>query len=256
MKSQFLTDRGQIRSVNEDAGGIYFNRANQLLAIVADGMGGHQAGEVASEMATDIVREAWESSEQFTAAERVEQWLSEVIENMNRSIYEYSSENEQYEGMGTTIVITVCTDDFTTIAHIGDSRCYLLNERGFTQMTEDHSLVNELVRSGEISKGDAQSHPRKNILLKALGTEQSVRADIKSISWENDNKLLLCSDGLTNELSDEELVEHLERDESLEQIANELLSLANDRGGEDNITLAIIEKVSETEVTEKGDDLC
>lgn len=256
MKGQFLTDRGQIRSVNEDAGGIYFNRANQLLAIVADGMGGHQAGEVASKMATDIVKEAWEQTDEFTEAGRVEVWLEEIIEKMNESIYEYSFEKKQYEGMGTTIVITVCTSDFTTIAHIGDSRCYLLNEQGFNQMTEDHSLVNELVRSGEISKGDAESHPRKNILLKALGTARKVKADIKSISWEENDKLLLCSDGLTNEISDDELVNYLSRDESLTNIANELLQLANERGGEDNITLAIIEKENHHESTEVGDDEC
>src|SRR5699024_9651312 len=138
--------------------------------------------------------------------------LKTIIEEMNQSIYEYSIENKEYEGMGTTIVIAVCTDEFTTIAHIGDSRCYLLNDQGFTQMTEDHSLVNELVRSGQISKGDAEYHPRKNILLKAVGTEQAVRADVTSVSWEYGNKLLLCSDGLTNEISDQELVSHLQSD--------------------------------------------
>lgn len=256
MKGQFLTDRGQIRSVNEDAGGIFFNRANQLLAIVADGMGGHQAGEVASEMATDIIKNAWKKTDKFSAADKVEQWLTKKINKMNESIYNYSQKNKEYEGMGTTVVITACTDDFTTIAHIGDSRCYLLNERGFTQMTEDHSLVNELVRSGEISKGDARSHPRKNILLKALGTEQVVKADIKSISWENNNKLLLCSDGLTNELSDDELLEYLQLDESIEVVTSKLIDLANERGGEDNITLAIIEKDSEPQISEAGDDQC
>lgn len=256
MRGQFLTDRGQIRSVNEDAGGIYFNRANQLLAIVADGMGGHKAGEVASEMATNIVKKAWKQTDKFTTAEKVENWLKDVIVMMNDSIYEYAIENKEYEGMGTTVVMTVCTEQFTTIAHIGDSRCYLLNDQGFRQMTEDHSLVNELVRSGEISKGDAQSHPRKNILLKALGTEQSVRADIKSISWEVENKLLLCSDGLTNELTDEELVEHLQKDEPLEEIANKLLTLANEKGGEDNITLAIVVKDSDNHLSGVGDDEC
>lgn len=255
MKGQFLTDRGQKRSINEDSGGIFFNRANQLLAIVADGMGGHQAGEVASEMATETIKEAWEDADLFTEAEEVETWLKEIITKANESIYNYSTERKEYEGMGTTIVITVCTNDFTTIAHIGDSRCYLLNECGFTQMTEDHSLVNELVRSGEISKGDAQSHPRKNILLRALGTEQAVEADITSISWEIDDKLLLCSDGLTNELTDDELVEHLMLEESVDTIAEQLLSLANERGGEDNITLAIIKKTSlVSPQTEEGDD--
>jgi len=155
--------------------------------------------------------------------------------------------------MGTTVVISVCTNDFVTIAHIGDSRCYLLNENNFEQLTNDHSLVNELIRTGQISKIDAEQHPRKNVLLKAVGTEETVQADIETINWEENNRVLLCSDGLTNKLSDGEIERYLRDIKNMSDLAKELIHLANERGGEDNITLAIIEK---TLSDQEGDTPC
>ena len=128
-----------------------------------------------------------------------------------------------------------------TIANIGDSRCYLLNETGFNQVTEDHSLVNELVRTGQISREDAEHHPRKNVLLRALGTEKTVDMDIKTIIFEEGDILLLCSDGLSNKVNEKELSAILTNEDPLEQKASTLISLANENGGEDNITLAIVE---------------
>ena len=241
MKGQFLTDRGQIRSHNEDSGGFFHNPFNQYLAIIADGMGGHQAGDIASQVATSIIREKWQESNNFNVPEEAEAWLKEKVLEINKSIYDQSNQNEAYQGMGTTVVISICTDDFITIAHIGDSRCYMLNENGFKQMTEDHSLVNELIRSGEISVEDAEYHPRKNVLLRALGTEEQVVSDVQSISWEIGDKLLLCSDGLTNKLADDELGELLHSDYSIEETGQKMVDLANERGGEDNISLVIVE---------------
>lgn len=253
MKGQFLTDRGLIRSHNEDSGGIFLNAKNQYLAIIADGMGGHQAGDVASQLATSIMKEKWQESSNFNMPEEAEVWLKEKILEINKSIYEQSKQNESYQGMGTTVVISICTDEFITIAHIGDSRCYMLNESGFKQMTEDHSLVNELVRSGEISAEDAEYHPRKNVLLKALGTEDEIVSDVRSISWDIGDKLLLCSDGLTNKLSDDELAALLCSDNNLEETGQKMVGLANERGGEDNISLVIVEhKV----VAEEGETPC
>src|SRR5690625_3434509 len=133
MKGQFLTDRGQIRSHNEDSGGFFHNPFNQYLAIIADGMGGHQAGDIASQVATSIIREKWQESNNFNVPEEAEAWLKEKVLEINKSIYDQSKQNEDYQGMGTTVVISICTDDFITIAHIGDSRCYMLNENGFKQ---------------------------------------------------------------------------------------------------------------------------
>ena len=250
----FLTDRGQIRSHNEDAGGIFFNDNGALLAVIADGMGGHQAGDVASSLATTLIQSKWQAEKALSHPKEVEQWLHQTIAAINKEIFEYSKGKEECHGMGTTIVITVCMASFVTIAHIGDSRCYLQNEDGFKQVTEDHSLVNELVRVGQISKDDAEHHPRKNVLLKALGTEVQVDADIRTIEWEKGNVLLLCSDGLTNKLSDSELQRFIAQTEDLQDSGKQLVDLANERGGEDNISLALIRY--DQEVLEAGDNEC
>lgn len=240
MYGRFITDRGQVRSVNEDAGGIYANSSGQLLTIVADGMGGHKAGEVASDLMVFSIKEFWEHSEEIQTPGQAEEWLTKTLERINTIIYQKSLKAEKYTGMGTTAVISICTDDYVTVANIGDSRCYLLNESGFLQITDDHSYVNELVRTGQISVEDAEQHPKKNLLLRAIGTEETVKSDVKSISWDQKDKLLLCSDGLTNKVSDDEIASLLRSNDSISVISKKLIEIANERGGEDNITLAII----------------
>ena len=163
------------------------------LAIVADGMGGHRAGDVASKMTVTNLQELWEKSEGIQTADQAEEWLKKHILQVNKLIYEHSKNNEECEGMGTTIEAVITTDRFTTVAHVGDSRSYILNDSGFQQLTEDHTLVNELVRSGQITKEDAEFHPRKNVILRALGTELDVKVDVKTIMFEEGDCLLLCS---------------------------------------------------------------
>lgn len=253
MLGYYRTDRGKVRSVNEDAVGIFYNKGNQLLAIVADGMGGHQAGEVASNLAIVVAKEQWEKNITIQNPAEAEEWIQDLIEEMNQKIYEYSLENKEYEGMGTTVVITICLPDTITVAHVGDSRCYLYGEHQLKQVTEDHSLVNELIRTGQISKVDAEIHPRKNVLLRALGTEQTTKIDTKTIHWNVDERLLICSDGLTNKVNDDELSFYIDQKNKVDLIMEELIDLANERGGEDNITLAIIENKS---LTEAGDAPC
>ncbi|WP_174495553.1 Stp1/IreP family PP2C-type Ser/Thr phosphatase [Salirhabdus euzebyi] len=241
MLGSFLTDTGHVRSHNEDAGGIYLNKDRQILAIVADGMGGHSAGDVASALVTASLHKEWEKVGRIGSPEEAEEWLSEQIKIANRDILNYAIEHEECRGMGTTVVAAICASDFITIGHIGDSRGYLSNSHGFKQITEDHSLVNELVRSGQLSKEDAEHHPRKHVLLKALGTEEKVGIDVKTIGWEENNYLLLCSDGLTNKVEDNELHQYIIEEDSIEESCNKLINLANERGGEDNITLAIVQ---------------
>jgi protein phosphatase len=253
MKGQFLTDQGKVRNHNEDAGGIFYNLSGQFLAIIADGMGGHQAGDVASQMAISLMEEKWEQQNELHSPEEAEQWLSAVISEINHAIYSYGLQKPECEGMGTTVVITICTTEFVTVAHIGDSRCYMLSGSRFTRLTEDHSLVNELVRSGQISKDAAEQHPRKNVLLKALGTEEQITSDLESVSWEQGYKLLLCSDGLTNKVSDQELKELLSSENDLREIGESMVQLANDRGGEDNISLILIHYDASTKA---GENTC
>ncbi|MFS0823658.1 Stp1/IreP family PP2C-type Ser/Thr phosphatase [Bacillus sp. 1P02SD] len=247
MKSFFLTNRGKVRQINEDSCGVYHNKDGQILAVVADGMGGHLAGDVASHMTTSQLQSYWEASEKLTTSELAERWLEEHILKINSNLFTHSQENEECKGMGTTIVAAICTDLFTTVAHIGDSRCYCLNSHGFQQITEDHSLVNELVRSGHISKEDAEHHPRKNVVLRALGTEANVQMDLKTLILEEGDMLLICSDGLSNKVSEVELKSILESDDSIEKRCEKLVQLANDNGGEDNITLVIVDYTSESE---------
>jgi PPM family protein phosphatase len=241
MKAVFKTDRGKIRQHNEDNGGIYENASGQRLAIVADGMGGHRAGDVASQMASENIGVRWEKSPDIQTAEQAEEWLKTTIEEVNTLLYEHANAESECEGMGTTVVAAICTNRFATILNVGDSRGYILNESGFQQLTDDHSLVNELVRQGEISKEDAEHHPMKNVVLRALGTEPSIKMDIMTIMFEEGDKLFLCSDGLSNKVTELEMKETLLQDVSFEEQAKQLIDLANQYGGEDNITLIIIE---------------
>ncbi|MBM7552810.1 Stp1/IreP family PP2C-type Ser/Thr phosphatase [Thalassobacillus pellis] len=240
MNGYFLTDKGQVRNHNEDAGGLFINNNQQTLAVVADGMGGHRAGDVASEMATSNLHKTWQTATRMDSPDKAEEWLQQAIAQVNETIFSHSEQNDDCKGMGTTVVAAICTSEFVSIAHIGDSRCYLANQYGFKQVTEDHSLVNELVRSGQITREDAEQHPRKNVLLKALGTERNVTVDTHSLEWEKGDILLLCSDGLTNKLDDNELYELVKNSQEPENVAEKLVHVANDRGGEDNITLVLV----------------
>lgn len=240
MRGTFLTDRGRVRSHNEDAGGIYYNSTNQLLAVIADGMGGHQAGDVASKMAITQIDKQWKNTKKFEKPNEIEEWLQNTIQEINKAIYEHAQNNQECEGMGTTLVIVVHIDEFLTVAHIGDSRCYLLNQDKLKQVTEDHSLVNALVQSGQISRDDAKHHPRKNVVLRALGSELQVDADIKTISIDENEKILLATDGLTDKILDEELFEIINKHDDIHLACQELIDLANNRGGEDNISLILL----------------
>lgn len=240
MEGRFFTDRGNVRNHNEDAGGIFLNVNNQPLLIVADGMGGHKAGDVASDMTISMIKELWEDVDYFSTPEMIEEWLQKVLAEVNTVIYEKANNNDAFIGMGTTVVIAVCIDDFISVAHIGDSRCYILNRNGFNQITEDHSLVSALVRSGQITEEEAQHHPRKNIVLKSLGSEENVHADIHSLGWEAGDRLLLCSDGLSDKMTNNELETWMKKDEHFDTIGQQLIDLANERGGEDNISLIIV----------------
>lgn len=240
MRSIFLTDRGKVRKHNEDAGGIYYNQSEQVLAIIADGMGGHQSGDVASQMVVSIIKEKWQEVTELSSPGETESWLIKTVEDINKTVYEHSQNKEELEGMGTTLVAAIISDEFISVAHIGDSRCYIQNQNGFKQITEDHSLVNMLLRTGEISEEDARNHPRKNIVSRALGTEYQVKVDVNCLSVEKTDKLLLCTDGLSDKVVNEELAIYINRDESIENIGQSLVNLANHRGGEDNISLIVI----------------
>lgn len=241
MKAIFKTDTGKVRRHNEDNGGVFVNHCDEFLAIVADGMGGHKAGEVASQCAVGHLKEQWQQVESMLTPAQAEEWFRTNISAVNKQILKYSREHKEYEGMGTTIVAVIVTDKFATVANIGDSRCYVMNDQGYKQLTEDHSFVNELVKTGQITPEDAVHHPRKNIVLKAVGTEPEVEMDTKTITFEEGDKILLCSDGLSDKVTNQEMESILKEQGNVEEKADKLIQMANQYGGEDNISLAIIE---------------
>ncbi|MBO3635465.1 Stp1/IreP family PP2C-type Ser/Thr phosphatase [Bacillus subtilis] len=254
MLTALKTDTGKIRQHNEDDAGIFKGKDEFILAVVADGMGGHLAGDVASKMAVKAMAEKWNEAETIpTAPSECEKWLIEQILSVNSKIYDHAQAHEECQGMGTTIVCALFTGKTVSVAHIGDSRCYLLQDDDFVQVTEDHSLVNELVRTGEISREDAEHHPRKNVLTKALGTDQSVSIDTRSFDIEPGDKLLLCSDGLTNKVEGTELKDILQSDSAPQEKVNLLVDKANQNGGEDNITAVLLELALQVE---EGEDQC
>ncbi|MCM3110199.1 Stp1/IreP family PP2C-type Ser/Thr phosphatase [Lederbergia lenta] len=241
MTAIYKTDKGKVRKQNEDSGGIFTNKLGETLAVIADGMGGHNAGEVASQIAVNSLEEQWAAVDNAMTPEQAGNWFLKNVEAVNQKILTRAQENMEYDGMGTTLVAAICTDLFATIVNIGDSRCYVMNEAGFKQLTEDHSLINELIKTGQISREEAELHPRKNVLMKALGTEQAIDMDITTITFEQGDKIFLCSDGLTNKVSESEIETVLKNAHPLNEKVEILINLANQNGGEDNISVAVVE---------------
>lgn len=239
MQIGFRTDIGQKRKNNEDAVGVFYNQREIPLAIVADGMGGHQAGDVASQMLVQNLGSAWEA-ESLTEQDLILQWLLKKIQLENEEIFKHGEEDITLSGMGTTIVAVVPISNRLLLAHVGDSRAYLFTNGEFKQVTEDHSLVNELVKSGEITKEQALVHPRRNVLIRSIGMPGVVEIDVVDIKWQAGDILLLCSDGLTNMLSDEEIKNILQSEITLDQKLDLLIRLANEAGGRDNITVLMM----------------
>lgn len=240
MNSFAATDIGRIRKINEDS---YYNDPDHLgLFIVADGMGGHQAGEVASGMAVDTLSRVLRDTlaQNGTAADDMDDILRDAVVKTNRDIYTLATSEAGYNGMGTTVVVCVIRDGHAHIAHIGDSRAYLVRNGILKQLTTDHSLVQELLSKGRITEAEAVDHPRKNILTRALGTDPAVEVDTMRLRLEDGDALMLCTDGITNHVDTQELLEFI-RDHSPEQACMEMIGRANSRGGFDNMTVLILE---------------
>lgn len=251
MQIGFRTDVGRRRKSNQDAVGVFQNQDGLQLAIVADGMGGHQAGDVASHLTVSEIGKSWESSA-LAEQEDVIQWLLTNIQAENESIFEKGQDNPNQTGMGTTIVAVVFLDQSIVLAHVGDSRFYLMRQGEIKQMTEDHSLVNELVKLGEITPDEAAHHPRKNFLARSLGIPGVVEVDLNDFKVFSGDKLLVCSDGLTNMVSDEKILQIVEEAENLDAALDELIATANANGGTDNITVLLVD-YKETEGGDAND---
>jgi len=241
VKVELRSDVGKMREHNEDVCD-YFLSDDLLLAVVADGMGGHKAGDVASELAIQTLREAWKKQAPRATEEAMTSWLLHTISEANERIYEQSLTNTEMRGMGTTIVCALITESEMISAHVGDSRLYVKKEHHISQVTHDHTLVNELYRQGQISEEEAKNHPQKNIVTRALGTENQCNIDVLQHELSETDTIILCSDGLSDKLSNDDFDVVLNQVNRLEDKADQLLQLALDRGGEDNITFILIDK--------------
>lgn len=235
MRMGAISDTGRVRKINEDS---YFSYTNENLVggMVADGMGGCNAGEVASKMATMIVKEhiIRKFSPDMDHTELAEMIRRAFIE-ANAEIYEYSMHHEEARNMGTTASMAFVYKNKLIVVHVGDSRVYTVAKNGISQITTDHSLVQELLAHGRITSDDAKNHPQKNIITRAIGSEPSIKVDV-SIKEYNNEVVIVSSDGLTNLVSDEQIMNIINENEDLQEGVEALVELANRKGGIDNIT--------------------
>ncbi len=241
MEAAYLTDPGKVRDHNEDSVIIIRNEQNEYLLAVADGMGGHKAGEVASSIAISHIGKRFRELGCVGNKEDAIHWIKEVISEANVLIYRYTEENPESTGMGTTIVLAVLTKDFLLFGNIGDSSGYVMKDKKLHKITTDHTLVNLLVKSGELTPEEAREHPRKNVLMKALGAQTTVEMDVFDVETDVEG-IFLCSDGLTNMLEDVQIERVLNEDLTADEKAQKLIYKSNNRGGNDNISVAYLNK--------------
>lgn len=235
MKVVSATNVGNYRKNNEDS---YYVNESKNLYVLADGMGGHLAGERASKMATEIIGEDFAGEREVTSIDDAIEILSSSIRDANKKIYESSQENEDYRGMGTTLSSGLILDDVLIYSNIGDSRIYRINEE-MEQITQDDSFVNYLIEIGEITEEEAKNHPKKNVLTKAMGTTSDIEIIVNTLNIKDKDVFLFCSDGLTNMVPDEEIFK-IVKENSPEEARDMLLDLALKNGGMDNITFILV----------------
>lgn len=240
MISGAISDIGKIRENNQDA---FFESKDPSLPlfVVADGMGGHKAGEVASSMAMDTIKKNFfDAKDKLTNEESILKLIKQSIEEANIKIYLKSLEQEQYNGMGTTITLAYIYEDKIYIGHVGDSRAYIIENGNIRQITEDHSYVNELVKTGSITKEEAKTHPKRNMITRAVGSSSIIEMDTFINKYFKDDILIICSDGLSNMLKEQEINESFIDEDNMQKACFELALKANKKGGLDNITLVAI----------------
>ena len=243
MQTFYLSDPGKVRTHNEDNVTILNNNNEEFLLAVADGMGGHKAGEVASKIAIDHLVDEFNKLTTFGSKENAIEWLRNIVVEINNMIFDYTNNNPNSKGMGTTLVLAVKTNDYILFGNIGDSSGYVVKNQKLHKVTKDHTLVNLLVSTGELTEEEARYHQRKNVLMRALGANDPIEIDIFDVD-PNIEGIFLCSDGLTNMLSEEQIEKILNSDLPIEEAVVKLIKKSNSRGGTDNITIAYLKKES------------
>ncbi|MFD1426626.1 protein phosphatase [Kroppenstedtia sanguinis] len=240
MEKAWLTHEGRVREHNEDSVGLFQSDHGVPVAVLADGMGGHQAGEVASRTAVQVIQRELGGLTPGMGTEERREWMLKAVTAANREIYEMASRNKSYKGMGTTVIAAVPRKKEVTLAHVGDSRAYLLHEDGLYQLTEDHSLVNVLKKHGGITEEEAKVHPQRNVIMRSVGTNEEVETDLIVTPWYQGDTLLICSDGLCDMVPVDVIGTILTSSLPLREQANRLVESALEAGGKDNISVILL----------------
>ncbi|MDQ4145938.1 MAG: Stp1/IreP family PP2C-type Ser/Thr phosphatase, partial [Actinomycetota bacterium] len=225
------SDVGRVREGNEDSFLV-----DEPLFVVADGMGGHLAGDVASSTAVDVIL-----NKSATASAEDPETLADLIRSANSAIWDKAHANPTLRGMGTTCTLVLLHENRAHIAHVGDSRAYLLRDGRLQQITEDHTLVARMVKEGRLQPEEAEHHPQRSIITRALGVDAEVEVDLDSLEVQPGDRLMLCSDGLSSMIDHDSIATALKEQAAPQDAADELIKRANDAGGEDNITVVVID---------------
>lgn len=234
-----MTDKGINRVQNEDSLLCLENRG---VFMVADGVGGHKAGKQASSMAVDFVEDFVKAHpiSPVMAIHEVQKYMNDCFSSVNQAIYEHAKTNSEYAGMATTAILLWLEQNQAYVANVGDSRAYLLHNGELTRLTEDHSYVNELIKTGQITEEEALLHPKRNMITRALGSEAKVEPDVYQFAVNSGDRILLCTDGLYNEVNEDEIKEQMRAGNGMTDLALRLVDKANENGGRDNITVICV----------------
>ena len=245
MKACYMTDAGRIRSHNEDSVTILKNESDEYLMVVADGMGGHRKGEVASSLVVSHLGKRFHETPSIGTKLDAVNWLNDNINEINKEILEFGEKNEDSKGLGTTVVAALLTKSYLIFGNIGDSSGFVIKNNKLYKVTKDHTLVNLLVDAGNLTLDEAKTHPKKNVLMKALGAAEKAELDIFDVDMESE-AIMLCSDGLTNMLTEEQIEKVLIDEElSTEEKVEKLIRKSNARGGNDNVSVAYLTRTGE-----------
>ena len=239
MKSFYLTDAGKVRDHNEDSVIIVKNENDEYLMAVADGMGGHSAGEVASSIAIGYLGKHFQETFLSPSKADAVEWIRNSANEINSLIFHHEKTHPESKGMGTTLVLAIVTEAYILFGNIGDSSGYVIKENKLHKVTYDHTLVNLLVSAGELTKEEASTHPKKNVLMKALGANDPIEVDVFDCDMEI-SQVMLCSDGLTNMLDNSQIEKVLLSEGTIEEKVERLIMKSNNRGGTDNISIAYL----------------
>lgn len=239
-KFAYKTDIGKVRLTNEDQAMATINSRGNVLLLVCDGMGGQNKGDYASNLAKTTIIDAFNDKRRFFNKFDALHWVSKTVRYVNKSINDVAAKNKTYEGMGTTLTMVLIVKDYMVLAQVGDSRCYSYRLWEFNQISEDQTYVAYLYRTGQISKEEMKTHPKRHVLMNALGYYPSLDLDVHVLPYRNET-LLLCSDGLYNNLNENDIASVIKGNDTVDQKVKELISLANANGGSDNIAVVIWE---------------